>query len=209
MMSQQLHQKVHLVSEDVRWVKSQLTQALDAKINLHLPAGREDDPLRSQVQKQVSDFVAECLEMARHGLIVDGVDMSQRDSLEQSLTEAREEMEPFDGELNDRLRELYGRVDAETLQVTELRRRLPLETGRIYAERLQKEKLLLKETLASITSTKSAADKPMDVDEAELRRIQNDFDAVLQEVKSLKEVVPETYMGLERLRETIKYVRDS
>lgn len=155
------HLKLQLTTEDVRYIREKLLTSADAKLRHHLPpqpstttksrtAGESDadadadasdsaqDPVRATVDTLVKDFIHQALELTRHGLIVDGVDMSSRSSLRDELVAQREEIEPFDFELNRKLRKMYSDVDSVTLEVARLRREAPVQAMKVMEDAIQR-----------------------------------------------------------------------
>ncbi|KAA8910383.1 hypothetical protein TRICI_004181 [Trichomonascus ciferrii] len=197
--SDNLHNKLQLVSEDVKFLKSQFHESAETKLDLHLPT---EDSLKTRVRQLVEEFIHETFELARHSMVVNGVDMSTRDTLVDSL-QKEEVVEPFDVELNEKLRHLYAEVDERTLEVTELRRQIPNQASEIYKQKLKEEQDLLDQALPTedqSTDNDEAVSLPVD-------RIQTDYEDTLQLIKSLSKSVPELYSDLNELQEVINFLR--
>lgn len=90
--------------------------------------------MRSQVQELVHQFIYESLEISRYGLVVDGRDISGKSSTFAETLKQMEnnDVEPFNQELNDDLREAYALVDELTLDISNLRQKFPNEILKIF-----------------------------------------------------------------------------
>ena len=150
--------------------------------------------------------------------MVDGVDMSTRPVLRDYLAAPKEEIEPFDFELNDKLRQLYGRVDELTLEIARLRRNLPGEATKIYNEALEKrrqaqlqdEEVIVKESEEKVNKVKDEIDKVQDEDRIEqLERIKQDYYGVIEKLGALIKTVPESKAQVDQLEEALEFVQHS
>ena len=151
-------------------------------------------------------------------MIVDGVVMSTRPVLRDYLAAPKEEIEPFDFELNDKLRQLYGRVDELTLEIARLRRNLPGEATKIYNEALEKrrqaqlqdEEVIVKESEEKVNKVKDEIDKVQDEDRIEqLERIKQDYYGVIEKLGALIKTVPESKAQVDQLEEALEFVQHS
>lgn len=151
-------------------------------------------------------------------MMVDGVDMSTRPVLRDYLAAPKEEIEPFDFELNDKLRQLYGRVDELTLEIARLRRNLPGEATKIYNEALEKrrqaqlqdEEAIVKESEEKVNKVKDEIDKVQDEDRIEqLERIKQDYYGVIEKLGALIKTVPESKAQVDQLEEALEFVQHS
>ncbi|CAN6621274.1 kinetochore-associated protein Nsl1p [Trichomonascus vanleenenianus] len=196
-----LHTKLQLVAEDVRFLKNQFLEAAEAKLNLHLPTTEEasQDPLRDQVRDLVEMFVHDTFEMARHAMIVDGEDMSEKESLQLMLDTSNEEIEPFDVDLNEKLRRIYAEVDERTLEVSELRRSVPLQVVERYE---MANRPIVEDNSAMEDDTDHIA---VDID---FKEVEKDYEAALEQLAKLRGSVPDSYAELDKLRETIQYLKE-
>lgn len=197
--SDNLHNKLQLVSEDVKFLKSQFHESAETKLDLHLPT---EDSLKTRVRELVDEFIHETFELARHSMVVNGVDMSTQDTLVDSL-QKEEVVEPFDVELNEKLRNLYAEVDERTLEVTELRRQIPNQASEIYKQKLKQEQDLLDQALPNEDQS-TVNDEPISLP---INRIQTDYEDTLQLIKALSKSVPELYSDLNELQEVIDFLR--
>lgn len=204
-----LHEKLQLVGEDVKYLKSQFSEASEAKLSLHLPT---DDSLKVRVKELVEEFIQETFEMARHSMVVNGVDMTTQESLSGALTRDTEAVEPFDVELNEKLRNMYAQVDEETMEVTKLRRQVPEEAKQAYLDKLQENE----DALRRAEEEQEEKDQAEQEENDELpkssvpwERIQEDYHDTLKLIHSLVKSVPEVYSGLNELQEALEFVRSN
>ncbi|ANB15885.1 MIND complex subunit NSL1 [Sugiyamaella lignohabitans] len=208
-----LHNKIHLNSEDIRYIKNQLNHSIKSRIDLDLP-DNEDDSLRNQVLSYIQQFIDESFELAKHSLIVDGKDMSGVPSLEASLTEGKQEIEPFDIELNEKLRQLYAKVDQETLKVTELRRNIAQIATSEYQQRADAETRLVDSILDSVRQTPGdpgtqRGQFALNSSETEiLLRTQEEYKKATSNLVALQEKTPNTVAELSKLAESIRYLQE-
>lgn len=199
--SDNLHNKLQLVSEDVKFLKSQFSESAETKLDLHLPT---EDSLKTRVRELVDEFIHETFELARHSMVVNGVDMSTQDTLVDSLKK-EEVVEPFDVELNEKLRSVYAEVDERTLEVTELRRQIPNQATEIYKQKLKEEQDILDQALPN-EGQSAENDESISLP---INRIQADYEDTLQLIQSLSKSVPELYSDLNELQEVIDFLRQN
>lgn len=140
-MNKEAELKVHLSRDDLLYVRKRLMEEADAKVNRNIPetseasdtigknntSGQRPNSLNSLVQNHVHDFINEVLNMAGQGLIVEGQSFDEDDGINKLLKEAPEEakIEPFDLELNEKLRAVYSQADVLTLEISRLRQQVP------------------------------------------------------------------------------------
>ncbi|KAI8133104.1 hypothetical protein DUD61_003216 [Geotrichum candidum] len=206
-----LHLKLQLTAEDARYVREKFLVAVDDKINYHLPAQlvfddgaqqQQEDPMRSKVEDLVKD-------LTRHGLMVDGVDMSTRPNLRDDLAAPKEEIEPFDFELNDRLRQLYGRVDDLTLEIARLRKRVPAESTRLYQHALERRRELEQQAASEPDAdAEDTVDADTDARLQQLRDIKHTYYDAIGGLDELISTIPETKTQLEQLEQAVQFIQN-
>lgn len=195
--------KIHLGVEDAKFLKTQLLHAANDKIDRGLPVA-SSDPLRARVESIVSTFINDGFEMARHSMNIDGTDMSGVASLKQVLNgSSDQETEPFDVELNATLRKLYAQVDRLTLQVIELRRKVPDEAKQMYSDegRLREEAL---QAVIERARTLNSHDIDYNMDANIKDSIKLEFEQIIQELARLSKEFPGPFEQLDKLRQTIE-----
>lgn len=136
--------------------------------------------------------------------------MSTRPSLREDLAAPREEIESFDFELNDRLRQLYGRVDDLTLEIARLRKRVPAECTRLYQHAL-KEQRELEKLAASEPETEGTEDtENADTDARlqQLRDVKHTYYNAISGLNELLSTMPETETQLEQLEQALQFIQN-
>ncbi|KAL7269170.1 hypothetical protein RUND412_008172 [Rhizina undulata] len=137
-MAAERMRKVELQSpDDLRFLIDNMMKAAREKIDLHLPPGASDDPLRNRVEAMVMEYVRRTFEIARHSISINGMDVGPIEDYMKK--EEVEEFEPYDRKLHDRVSNLYSQVESETIKVTQLRREMPAKAAQTHSEQLQWE----------------------------------------------------------------------
>jgi chromosome segregation ATPase len=142
--------------------------------------------------------------------MVDGVDMSTRPNLRDYLAAPKEEIEPFDFELNDRLRQLYARVDDLTLEIARLRKRVPAESTRLYQHALERRRELEQQAASEsdVDAEEDAVDADTDARLQQLRDIKHTYYGAIGGLDELISTMPETKTQLEQLEQTLQFIQN-
>lgn len=123
--------------EQLRSIYGQLYDALDEKMGLHLPAEAAEgkDHVRREVGLQLQDFLSQVMEMASSSVrVVNSDDSSGKMSVSELISKSQEKyVEPFDLELNEKVRQAYQEWEDQTVQVALLRRNAPQQVNQAYA----------------------------------------------------------------------------
>lgn len=203
--SSDLHSKLQLVAEDVRFLKQQFKDAAEAKIDVNLDCDK-NDPVRKRVDEIVQQFISDTFEMSKHAMIIDGEEMGDKDL--SVVLERDDDVEPFDLALNDRLRQLYAQVDEKTLEVTQLRRTVPFEAIQVYSNnKLDPKSLSINETDENNTNNNDDENEEIQKENYTLsNRAQMDYTNALTLLSNLKQKVPDELIELEKLEQTINYL---
>ncbi|KAK9446433.1 kinetochore protein Mis14 like-domain-containing protein [Limtongia smithiae] len=215
-----IHQKLQLVSEDLRYLVEKFTEVAKSRVSQHFPlatAGSKDEVLRTEVEALVQQFILEMFDMAKHGIVVNGQDGSEisLQSLLNSDTTKNEadNYEPFDLELNEEVRQLYAQIDEETVEVTKLRREAPLRTLANYKRQLEElEKQQQEHFSVNDEEQKVDADKAqLTVDEVLLRKtnVETDFNEFVASLREMKKDIPGTLSKLDRASAAITHLNNS
>lgn len=115
--------KIDVSVDQLRAIYGQLYDVLQEKAALHLPEGQ--DPVSKEVRIQLQLYLAGVMEMGANSLRVDGGDA--KDVLSTRC-------EPFDLELNERVRGAYEEWEDETVRVANLRRAAQDQISKLYTE---------------------------------------------------------------------------
>lgn len=136
MVSKHHYSKILISKQELATVYKLLKKATEDKLRLHLPKCSAVDPYRVEVENILNRHLAEILADAKYALIVDGIDLEEADvSIQSILTlEPYVQVEPFDPSLDTKLRNVLQEVEDRTIQVTRLRRELPLQARDAYEQ---------------------------------------------------------------------------
>lgn len=115
--------KIQVTSDQLRSIYGQLYDILQEKASLHLP--ESDDPVSREVNLQLQLFLANVMEMAFNSLKIDGPPAND-------ILNSR--CEPFDLELNERVRKSYETWEEETVKVANLRRAAQETINNVWTE---------------------------------------------------------------------------
>lgn len=200
--------KINLGLDDIKYLKSLLFHAARDKIARDLPVA-ESDPIRTRVEQIVNEFIHEGFEMASDSMNIVGMDASKTTSLKELLEEpSAQDIEPFDRDLNDKLRELYGEVDKKTLEISELRRKLPEETKDSYEKGLNQRNNELQRLIDKENMTNTANILGEQLDFKIMNQVKSEFNEILKELQNLSETGPSEFEELNKLETIIKQVRE-
>ncbi|KAK9370969.1 kinetochore protein Mis14 like-domain-containing protein [Lipomyces kononenkoae] len=212
-----IHQKLQLVSQDVRFLQRMLADNAKAKIDANFPAqlaGDGQDPLKDQVEEIVKQFVLRTVELSKYSLVVNGIegaDPTLESLMKGAFLDKEEEAdkyEPFDLELNEQVRELYAQIDEETVAVTKLRREAPLRARETYKSKLdrldeQRAKAQIEHALvddSDFTSNKMEEFLPHRDD------VVSNFETLVATLRDIKKSVPATSSKLDRAEAALTHL---
>ncbi|CAR31009.1 hypothetical protein ZYGR_0P03150 [Zygosaccharomyces rouxii] len=115
--------KIQVSSDQLRSIYGQLYDVLQEKASLHLP--ELDDPVSREVNLQLQLFLTNVMEMAFNSLKIDGPPAND-------ILNSR--CEPFDLELNERVRKSYETWEEETVKVANLKRAAQETINNVWME---------------------------------------------------------------------------
>ncbi|CDO93247.1 unnamed protein product [Kluyveromyces dobzhanskii CBS 2104] len=196
--------KLDITQNQLRSLHKQFKEILDEKVRTALPKSSEDDQVNQEIQLQLDQFLMEALEMAGDSMNV--LDAGKGTTVKSIIQEVQKEyMEPFDVELNEKVRQLYQEWEDETVKVSKLRREAPQAAVSEYASR---EKELFDEIDSRIErartrSTASQPDTTVSQDqesEAYWAQIAEQFKSVLTSLANTNEQIPDHVLKQKRLR---------
>ncbi|KAK9372683.1 kinetochore protein Mis14 like-domain-containing protein [Lipomyces chichibuensis] len=211
-----IHQKLQLVSQDVRFLQRKLLDIAKAKIDSNFPTQQSggQDPLKEQVEEILKQFILRTIELSKFSLVVNGIEGANPslDSLMRGADLDKEEdadkYEPFDLELNEQVRELYAQIDEETVEVTKLRRETPLRALESYKSKLE----MLDEQRTNAQTDDVAMD---DADSADVKveeflprreSIMADFEKLIATLREMKKSVPAAASKLDRAEAAVTHL---
>ncbi|KAK9464064.1 uncharacterized protein V1516DRAFT_683574 [Lipomyces oligophaga] len=219
-----VHQKLQLSSQDVRYLQNMMLERAQDKINAAIPAIdlAADDPVRDEVEARVREFVLRTFDLSKYSLVVDGIEASDPGlsslmagtELESVTADGRkqpqfshstrltcQEIEPFDLELNEQVRDLYTQIDNATVAVTNLRRKTPLQVVAKYAQELED----WSSRPSPISGLIQAETDPHDDTEVFPRqeRVAQDYNALMVSLADIKKNVMDTAAKINRADEAL------
>ncbi|EGV65756.1 hypothetical protein PSN45_003456 [Yamadazyma tenuis] len=211
----QNHQKLQLTKQELRFIYNQVLNHVLAKLDLHLPTPN-NDPMKNKVTNLLHDYLKEVFEMAKHAMVVDGLDMSTRGaaSISDVLSlKPKEKTEPFDFELNSKLREILQSVEQETIEVTQLRKKIPQKIDAKYSNVVQDVDQKVSEFLDRLNTIEPEIDIDKSSDDIEdilprISEIIQDYETHLIQMNELKDTIPKQTAEVEKLSELVQFLEE-
>lgn len=210
------YEKLQLTKQDLSYLYSQILDRTKSKLDLHLPTANNDDPLKAKVANLLDGFIVDAFEIARKSMIIDGKDMAS--GAGQHISELfslkyKEKVEPFNVEINAKLRGLLEHVDQETMEVTRLRRELPFRALTSYRELISSTDGEVSHIIASLEEELEKLNQTSDEDDSKLNGMipkidlmSDDYQTALNRMASLKKNIPEQKAELDKLNETLQFL---
>ncbi|KAG7853868.1 hypothetical protein KL939_005275 [Ogataea angusta] len=204
--------KIHLQLRELRYLYDALQTAVAAKVDAHLAQirGKDDPALAKSVRRLVAQFVDGIFDDIQHSLELDDVAASQLatntvSSMLGNPTLLSEKIEPYDFALNDRLRDLYTRVEEKVESLSNLRRTQPASIRDEYEAQVRENEAVVDAIVAESARNRAAAYEAAEAvpDMDDLRR---DFKSILSDLADLKRDVPEARHGVDNLANVISFV---
>ncbi|RKP30135.1 Mis14-domain-containing protein [Metschnikowia bicuspidata] len=136
MVSKHHYDKISLSKRELGRIYKRLQHVTQLNLRLHLPNCSSVDPYRIDVENALNAHLAQTFDRARYALVVDGMDLEEANlSIESVLALAPHiEVEPYDPGLDAKLRNVLQQLEDLTVQVTRLRRELPLQARDAYEQ---------------------------------------------------------------------------
>lgn len=131
--------KVALTVGQLRSIYGQLHGILEQRMAQLLGGGQmyneneyEEEQVRREVQLRLQEYLFRVMDMASDSIEV--VDAEEGKSIRRLIMESREKfLEPFDVDLNERVREEYHQWEDANVKISQLRRRGPEAVRSLYA----------------------------------------------------------------------------
>ncbi|KAG7866734.1 hypothetical protein KL918_002929 [Ogataea parapolymorpha] len=181
-------------------------------VDTHLAQIRDkgDPALAKSVRRLVAQFVDGIFDDIQHSLEIDDVAASQLASNTISSMLANpallnEKIEPYDFALNDRLRDLYTRVEEKVESLSNLRRTQPASIRDEY-EALVRENETVVDAIVAESAQNRAAASDAAAAVPDMDDLRHDFKCILNDLADLKHDVPETRHGVDNLANVISFV---
>lgn len=211
-MSANDYEKIVLSKQDLKFVYTQILNKITSKLDLHLPMS-DSDPLKNKVASALHEFLIGGFELAKSALIVDGNEDFLEDKSLLSISDIlslkpKETVEPFDLKINSNLREIVLNVEKETVNLTKLRRDLPLKTNEIYELVFMKIKEDVNKVIADIDSECNEIydSLPSHNNIPNLNLIIQDYDLYLSCIDELMKTIPNQIAEVDRLNDSLLFI---
>ncbi|KAH3903507.1 MIND complex subunit NSL1 SCDLUD_001148 [Saccharomycodes ludwigii] len=129
-------EKISLSLTEFQTIYSQLRDNLGQRLVKSLPQQTNDDIVRSKAENYLQKYLLEAMEMAYKSLDIEQEQEQQEEYTEKEhdirdilLKDDEKDVEPFDLELNEKVRKLYQDWETEVVNVTQLRKNGPRRLG--------------------------------------------------------------------------------
>lgn len=206
--------KLDVTLDELRYIHAQFKDILDDKLSLHLP--QAEDNVRQEVQLQLQNFLFQVMDMAEDSLnIVDDNRTDNSTKLRDVIIRTSEKnVEPFDLELNEKVRKMYQEWEDETVKVAQLRRDGPRKLKEKYKI---EEKIALDEIdskIARLKNQKEEVSKEIpeeenDEEDAEYwKSLAHDFEDGLSNLQEAQSSLPTNRNQLKKLKKMVLYLEN-
>lgn len=210
--------KLDVTVEQLRSIYGQLHEALEERAALHLP-GEAEDSVGRDVRVQLQGFLAQVLEMASSSLrVVNAEDVGRSVSVAELVSRSQERyVEPFDLELNERVRQAYQEWEDCTVQVAQLRRDGPQRVDESYADARDRFLARLDAEIAGLQAETGpsgvddgagAAVDPQGALQKHLGARVDQYEASLTELHEAQARIPHTRADLNKIKSLVAYLED-
>lgn len=210
--------KLDVTVEQLRSIYGQLYDALDEKARLHLPAEAAEgtDQVRREVGMQLQEFLATVIEMASSSVrVVNSDDARGALSAGELIARSQERyVEPFDLELNERVRQAYQEWEDQTVQVSQLRRNAPQQVNRAYVEARDSYLAELDSRINQLQAEVhehfdegGANTEPTD-DVARWNTLATQYEQSLQTLRNAQATLPQTRADISKMKHLVAYLED-
>lgn len=209
--------KPEVTVEQLRAIYSQLHELLEQRIAVLYPEentknaeAHKPETMRAKVQLEIEEFIFDTLEIACKSLQITNADL-QDTSLRALIKESQDKYtEPFDLDLNDRVRKMYQEWEDQTVKVSQLRRSGPATVRQLYSARASQHLKEIDNEISNISANRSSTDAISDDGEqdvhADLELIANDYKESLLMLQEAARDTPKTTTNLEKLKSLIVYL---
>ncbi|QEU59726.1 Nsl1 [Kluyveromyces lactis] len=198
--------KLDITQKQLRFLHKQFKEIIDEKVRTALPESSEDDQISQEIQLQLDQFLMDVLEMAGESMNV--VDAGKGTTVKSVIQEVQKEYtEPFDVELNEKVRKLYQEWEDETVKVSKLRREAPQVA---VSEYTKQENQLLEEIDSLIAKMDSSQPNLQNEDQDEgqsegkkkeyWNQVANQYGSILTSLKEINDKIPTHESKQKRLR---------
>ncbi|QLQ81383.1 hypothetical protein HG537_0F01440 [Torulaspora globosa] len=207
--------KVDVTVEQLRSIYGQLYDALDEKMSLHLPteATEGKDHVRREVGLQLQEFLSEVMEMASSSVrVVNSDDSSGKVSMSELISKSQEKyVEPFDLELNEKVRQAYQEWEDQTVQVALLRRNAPQQVNEAYAGARDVFLSRLDAKIEQLQTEDHAGvvpDQEQQFDPLYWEKTTKQYEQSLLTLRDAQARIPQTRSDMTKMKNLVSYLED-
>lgn len=229
----QMPKKLDVTVEQLRSIYGQLYDLLEEKAALHLPndidaerkRGHTDDSVKREVQIQLQEFLTQVMDMASNSLRVVNIDDENMEasgkrnklSIKDLIMKSQEKyVEPFDLELNEKVRKSYQEWEDQTVKVSQLRQNGPDHVNQLYVKARDQ---FLSQLDSRIENLQESATKPPEEEKIEVeieedvsedeqywQRIKEQYEQSLTYLHDAQTQIPQTRSDLNKIKNLIAYL---
>lgn len=226
--------KLDVTVEQLRSIYGQLYDLLEEKAALHLPndidaerkGDHTDDNVKREVQIQLQEFLTQVMDMASNSLRVVNIDDGDMEasgkrnklSIKDLIMKSQEKyVEPFDLELNEKVRKSYQEWEDQTVKVSQLRQNGPNHVNQLYVKArdqfLSQLDSRIENLQESTTETPKEEDKieieieeEVSEDEQYWQSIKEQYEQSLTYLHDAQTQLPQTRSDLNKIKNLIAYL---
>ena len=225
-MSSGQPQKLNVTIEQLRSIYSQIHNVLDDKVSLHLPSADDAGSMRKEVQVELQKYLNSMMDMSGNSLrlinvnddrVPDGKKRVVRQSIKDLIIDAEQKyVEPFNLELNEKVRADYQEWEDETVRVSQLRENGPRSVNEIYVanknkflEMIDGKIEILKRDPVDGESVNADEEVVEDADDAYWQEVKNQYFQSLRNLSHTHIEIDTTRSRLQKLKSLLSYFENN
>lgn len=198
------YEKIALSKQEYSHVFENVLQAAMDKLNLHLPAS-ENDPLKNEVSAMLEEFLVNSFDSSKYSILADGRDLDDTSIQDILLLRTLENVEQIDAETTSKLRSILQEFETETVEVTRMRREVPIRASDVYKDVITKVDDEVSEIINQIendTQDNHMDDMQIDQDSS------SKFNKHLQWLDNTNKLLPTLRTQFEKYNKTLQLLED-
>ncbi|KAI5959122.1 hypothetical protein CANMA_004140 [Candida margitis] len=210
------YEKIVISRKELKTLYNNLLKSTILNLNLHLPTSH-NDPIKNEVYQKVEKCLLNSFQNLLSSLLVDGEDRSNVPIQELlSVDDKDDDVEPFDIELNNQLREILTEYDDVTVELSELKRALSRRAVEKYQNsvvRVDDEvtriiKLIDEKVEQSVedNSDRDAATKLLS--EINIDQLNETYYGYLQTINQLNDTVPRLKQEVSAYSKSVDFLKE-
>ncbi|CCD25456.1 MIND complex subunit NSL1 NDAI_0F01370 [Naumovozyma dairenensis CBS 421] len=213
--------RLDITVAQLKGIYEQLQEVFNDRLDLVLPEEQfePNDPMRREVQVNVQNFVNDVMDMAIKSLRVidvdDGVEEEDTMGIKELLKESeKKNVEPFDLELNEKVRQAYQEWEDQTVKVAQLRENGPRKVNELYMSEASTYLNKLDSRIDDLSKEITLDDKTPQYkdDDEDYKTIRNIHEATstyhesLQNLYDTEQRIPEIRSNIDKLKHLVAYL---